>query len=343
MGCLENEIRITCLGDLLASDTDYSTGTGISSKMGNLLEYYGQHENNLFNGSDIVICNLESPLITDISVHQLPFAGNPSIVGKEGFQQTISLLSDNNIKYTGSMEDSVSRIVFLEFRNKKIALAGFNAIPDHPDNTFIAPLERDILFNTLNEIKKQSPDYIVYSFHWGNEYVSWPSPEQVDLAHELIDNGVNIIIGHHPHVVQPVEKYNGGVIMYSLGNFLFDMFWSETVRNGIQVDLFLNNDKSINYTLKHFRIRTDFTHDYINTDAGVSIYEKSNRKFEQLLEGPRQLYERAYHSECKRRRLMARLNMKLFLIRNLFNLSRVSRGILLENLKKKSIHFWTRN
>lgn len=71
------------------------------------------------------------------------------------------------------------------------------------------------------------------SLHWGNEYIHYPSISQIKLAHKIIDAGIDIIIGHHPHVIQPVERYKNGVIFYSLGNFLFDMLWSKKVRHGM--------------------------------------------------------------------------------------------------------------
>jgi len=65
-------------------------------------------------------------------------------------------------------------------------------------------------------------DYVILSLHWGTELSEYPSPEQVALAHSLIDAGVDVILGHHPHVLQGIERYNSGLIFYSLGNFIFD-------------------------------------------------------------------------------------------------------------------------
>ena len=64
-------------------------------------------------------------------------------------------------------------------------------------------------------------DIICISLHWGYELFKYPSPKQIELAHQIIDAGANVIIGHHPHIVQGIEKYKQGVIFYSLGNFFF--------------------------------------------------------------------------------------------------------------------------
>lgn len=357
-------IRISCVGDLLPADTAYTLGTGIGSSMDRLISFYSVKENNPFLNSDLVFCNLEAPLVLSSNIIKKPFEGNPDVLqlmkllnisvvsiannhvcdhGLEGFSQTSGLLKDNWFLQIGSNQDGVSEIGWMACKNKKLAFAAFNGINDHPECILIAPLERAILFNTLNEIKKQSPDFIIYSLHWGNEYVTWPSPAQAELAHELIDNGVNIIIGHHPHVVQPVENYHGGIIIYSLGNFLFDMFWSKKVRNGIQVDLDLHEDKSIDYRIKQFLIQPDFTRDYINSTGILSGTAKTDKKFNLLKTGRREVYEKAYLRECKKRRLNARLQMKIYLLRNVLSLSRQSRGFLFSNIKMKSGFLWKKN
>ncbi len=68
--------------------------------------------------------------------------------------------------------------------------------------------------------------------HWGAEYKKEPALSQKELAHQIIDSGAKIIIGHHPHVTQPTEEYKNGLIFYSLGNFVFDQPWSEETKKG---------------------------------------------------------------------------------------------------------------
>jgi poly-gamma-glutamate synthesis protein (capsule biosynthesis protein) len=173
--------------------------------------------------------------------------------------------------------------------------------------------------------------------------VDYPSPSQVSLAHELIDNGVNIIIGHHPHVVQPVENYHGGIIIYSLGNFLFDSFWSEKVRNGMQVDLFFNEDKSIDYLIKPFRIKADFTQDYAKTEEVESMLKKANVTMALLKAGSPDVYQKTYLQESKKQRLQARYKMKLYLLKNIFRLSHHSRELFFRNIRMKSAGLWKKD
>lgn len=84
----------------------------------------------------------------------------------------------------------------------------------------------DGFISALQDIRDQV-DFIIVSLHWGLEHEALPHPHQIETAHRLIDNGVDLIIGHHPHVIQGIEKYRGKYILYSLGNFLFDQHGEE--------------------------------------------------------------------------------------------------------------------
>ncbi len=114
----------------MPADTAYTIGKGIGSKMPNLIEYYSKNENNPFQESDIVFCNLEAPLIREQKGHKLPFEGNPEVVrlmqllnisvvsvannhtldhGRDAFEHTIQELDKNGIGNVGSIHDSVSK------------------------------------------------------------------------------------------------------------------------------------------------------------------------------------------------------------------------------------------
>jgi poly-gamma-glutamate synthesis protein (capsule biosynthesis protein) len=81
--------------------------------------------------------------------------------------------------------------------------------------------------------QKRGADIVVVLLHWGNEYETKHLASQETTAHHLIDAGATIVIGHHPHVVQEIEKYKGGVIAYSLGNFIFDQNMTTDTRRGL--------------------------------------------------------------------------------------------------------------
>ena len=108
------------------------------------------------------------------------------------------------------------RIAFLAYVNIEPKEA--TATVDRPGVAWLDPAQ------TLTDIRFARPlaDLVIVCPHWGVEYAVKPSREQVDLAHQMIDAGADMIVGSHPHVVQPVEKYHDRWIAYSLGNFIFD-------------------------------------------------------------------------------------------------------------------------
>ncbi len=89
---------------------------------------------------------------------------------------------------------------------------------------------------------KTAADCIITSLHWGIENVFYPSPGQIDLARKMIDAGATLILGHHPHVVQGIEEYKGGLIAYSLGNFQFALHSNRLIRERTRRSIILITD-----------------------------------------------------------------------------------------------------
>lgn len=100
----------------------------------------------------------------------------------------------------------------------------------------VAPYDYEAIIEDVVTLRDQV-DLLVLSVHWGTEYSHSPSSFQREQAHGLIDAGADVIVGHHPHVVQGVEVYNGGLIAYSLGNFVFDQNQSDETREGLVMEL----------------------------------------------------------------------------------------------------------
>ncbi|MDP2691247.1 MAG: CapA family protein [bacterium] len=92
---------------------------------------------------------------------------------------------------------------------------------------------------------KQRNHFVILMIHWGTEYKTRSNLHQRDKAHGMIDAGVDLIIGHHPHVVQESEMYQGKYIYYSLGNFVFDQYHSEDVQKGLGLDITISLDGTI--------------------------------------------------------------------------------------------------
>lgn len=133
-----------------------------------------------------------------------------------------------------------STIVFLELQDRTIALLPVYAVVDTVVNEDIQAM--------LAYAEAASDHQIVY-VHWGTEYEQRHSLFQERLAYRLVDAGADAIIGHHPHVTQDIELYKNAPIFYSLGNFIFDQYFSTEVQEGLMVELSWGDDGSAQYAL----------------------------------------------------------------------------------------------
>lgn len=113
-------------------------------------------------------------------------------------------------------------------------------------------IERDI------KKAKENSDLVIVSMHFGEEYQSQPNSEQKNFAYLAIDSGADLVIGHHPHVVQPNEKYKAGFIFYSLGNFVFDQSFSEETMRGQMLKVIIENGKIKEAVPKEIKINNFF-------------------------------------------------------------------------------------
>lgn len=129
--------------------------------------------------------------------------------GQVGVEDTIAYLDQSGIYHVGgglSAEDE-KKPVILNIKGKKIGFLGYYFMEGN--------VEEDV------SALKQAVDVVIVNFHWGTERSNFPESYQVDLAHRAIDAGADLVVGHHPHVLQGAERYKNGIIAYSLGNFIF--------------------------------------------------------------------------------------------------------------------------
>jgi len=202
---------------------------------------------------DIVNANLEGPITHTITcqkkAYSFKFSPNTAIMlasnninmvslannhsldcYSTGLRDTKKYLTENKIGYFGG-ETLMESFIIQEINNYKVAFLGIDlSIGAIPIQTF---------YPLVKKLDKEN-DFVVVNIHWGNEYELNYSTAQQIVGHTLIDNGADIIIGHHPHVIQPVEMYKNKLIFYSLGNFIFDQFTEQTTQ-GIAVEVVLNS------------------------------------------------------------------------------------------------------
>lgn len=192
--------------------------------------YFLQNVKPIFEKDSLTLVNLEGPLTasndrqnktftfkgptayTEIlkegSVEAVNLANNHTYdFGVSGFNDTKAALKNAKIKYSG-----YSKIAYKKAKGIKIAMIGFNALDGITSQNVI---------DAIAKARSKGAQIVITSFHWGIERQYTPTENQKSLARTAIDNGSDLVVGHHPHVIQGFEKYNGKYIIYSLGNFCF--------------------------------------------------------------------------------------------------------------------------
>ena len=161
--------------------------------------------------------------------------GNNHIMnfGSAGLEQTRATLKSANVKYFGDPLNSEYRWYVKETKGVKIGFVSYNQFIEDGTKKALEDIE----------IIKSKADIMIVYAHWGEEYETISKNSQKELAHRFIDNGVDLVIGSHPHVVQEVEEYKGKKIYYSLGNFIFDQYFEEKTKNGLLVKVTIENNQ----------------------------------------------------------------------------------------------------
>lgn len=214
----------------------------------------------LLKGVDKVIANLEGPAVAnpqDFGDHAMTFNFDAEILpvlqqanfsilslannhvlnqSRSGFFETQKLLRQNKIDYFGDPIGCEESSILVK---ENLVFVGLN-------KTFPANCSDQEISQLIKNIKSKYPEnFVIANMHWGNEYQTVNSKVQQNLAHLMIDNGADLIIGHHPHVVQNIEEYGNKLIFYSLGNFIFDQYFSENTQQGLAVGLELYSDRQV--------------------------------------------------------------------------------------------------
>jgi len=253
--------QLVAVGDIMLSR---HVGTKIRQANDTTLPF--KYTADILKSGDIVFANLESPFydqgepVTEGMVFKaepntiegLIFAGIDIVSlannhfgnqGNKGMVYTFNWLKGHNILYSGAGEliSEAKKCTPIEKNGIKFCFLSYvdmtaTGTPDiytaddkYPGlNPFYdgTNIESDIA-----NAKKES-DVVIVSFHWGTEYQLKQNDRQVSIGRSAIDAGASLVIGHHPHVVEPYEQYKNGYIFYSLGNFIFDQMWSEETKKG---------------------------------------------------------------------------------------------------------------
>ncbi|PIT91051.1 hypothetical protein COU17_02695 [Candidatus Kaiserbacteria bacterium CG10_big_fil_rev_8_21_14_0_10_49_17] len=215
---------------------------------------------NVFNRHDAVVANLEGPITHFSSKSIGSVIGSPenytftfplslaqtlrrhnvravslgnnhtSNFGREGVEETRAALESAGVAYFGDPFDFYKTSTLLRVHGVSFVLVSFNEFGGS-------------VKDTLSHIRAWSDTVPVIVFaHWGNEYEETSAARQREWARQFVDAGADLVVGAHPHVIQESEEYKGVPIYYSLGNFIMDQYWMESVRTGLVLSVVLTKD-----------------------------------------------------------------------------------------------------
>jgi poly-gamma-glutamate synthesis protein (capsule biosynthesis protein) len=252
------ELRIAAVGDIMLG------GTAAPEMQKYGYDYPFERTKNILKQGQIVFGNLEGPL-TDGGVagtaKQYVFRSPPDKVapalaragfnvvslannhtldyGPEGLEDTRAALEKTGIRHVGAgrNDNSARQPVYMMADGVTVAVLAYSltfpeefwAGPDKPGTAF--GHERHVRADVATA--RAAADIVVVSFHWGQEGKTELRDYQTQLAHAAIDAGASAVLGHHPHILQGVERYKDGVILYSLGNFAFGSYSNTATRSAI--------------------------------------------------------------------------------------------------------------
>lgn len=183
--------------------------------------------------------------------------------GRQGVISTINAVKSAGLNYVGAGEniDDAATYDIQDINGIKVATIGISDIV--PKDFSASRTEAGILstmypsYNRLVYEASQEADLVVVNLHWGVEYGVDETEEQEKIAKALIDAGADVIIGSHPHVLQPIQTYKDGIIFYSMGNFVFDQGWSRT-KDSIVLNYYINEKGEGTFEVVPVRIENGY-------------------------------------------------------------------------------------
>jgi len=239
-------INISALGDVaLGQDHTYLYGDSfdyVFDKIKGDYNYFFSNVRDILSKDDLTIANLETTLSSETvkaekydygnnywfngkpeyanilkagSVEIADLANNHTYdYGQKGFEATEKALDNVGIDNFG-----YTKVLYKDVKGIKIGMAGFNQLGEYEQGLDMTKFKKDV-GDTIKKMRSEC-DLLIVEFHWGKEYKYKQDAIQTELAHLSIDLGADLVLGGHPHVLEPIEKYKGKYIAYSLGNFCF--------------------------------------------------------------------------------------------------------------------------
>ena len=363
-----NRIKIYAVGDVCLGDYNMCVGFGVRSvvkQKGSL--YLFDEIRTQFSDGDIVFGNLECVLSDQNLNHNLEsmvMRGSADAVeglahagfnvlnvannhimqhGRISFIETCELLKKNNITVVGRAGDAgfCCKPAFLNIGDIKIGFLGYAFEKDkYSEQPLYAIGSEEDVLNDIAQLKKQA-DLIIVSCHWGLELLSTPSRNIICLAHKMVGQGADIILGHHPHVVQGVEIYNGKIICYSLGNFIFDLPFSPCRKSCI-ASIVVDDRHNMKYDLIPISVGHDYVPRFVQNKQQKVKFEKYflelNKNLQKMMSNASEEEMLKYYSNFYQLRRKERIAVLINLLKNMH---KMKVKILWQLILKKIFFYFT--
>lgn len=250
---------------VIVATGDVMLGRSVESlSLAHGFDYPFRYTADIFSDADAVFANLEGPIpavhertppysfrfsflpesiraLKNAGVDVVTLANNHTTdFGEEGYENTVAELKKNDIESAGHPTRISDNLTFEKtIRGQKIRFAGLNDTYTPVDVKKAAAFVQGL---------KTDGAFVIVAVHWGEEYKDVSNKRQQTLGRALIDAGADVVIGHHPHVAEEVEVYHGKPIFYSLGNFVFDQYFSEETQTALAVKIAVG-EQEVSYEL----------------------------------------------------------------------------------------------
>lgn len=276
-------VRLLAAGDICPGDHYFSLGHGTGSQLAAGASPFAAIEW-LLRDADVRVANLEGPLSASSSNAAGPeadvFRGPPGTAallrkasidlvhvannhvlqhGADAFRTTIALLEAEGIAPVGLVNANGSSPVVKTVNGLVIGFLGYSFVPERylPGQRLYATAPLSSVLTEIETLKRRV-DLVVVSVHWGEEATALPGQDIVDAAHAMVTAGATLVLGHHPHWFQPLERVGRALIAYSLGDFVFDLFWDRRLVESAILSVDLDSAGVVDHRLIPVRFDRDY-------------------------------------------------------------------------------------
>lgn len=304
------DIRIAASGDIMFHDTQLESAYDAQNKTYDFKSVF-EDVKPIFSAADLALANLETttagstkpytgyPVFNspDETIDAIKYAGidvlttanNHSLdTGREGLKRTVEVIRDKGLSSVGSYDTKPdSRVLMKDVKGIKIAILSYtestnglgSKYPHDELNAMLNLMDEDIIVEDIQEAKEMGADLIITFMHWGEEYKVNPNAKQVEFAHMMAEEGADIVLGSHPHVIQKSEVLEVNdhktFVIYSMGNFVSNQrretLDNELTEAGIIVNFDVRqNDHTKETTIENVEYMPTWV--YRNKEEGESTY-----------------------------------------------------------------------